>query len=87
MQKSYGIRIADHAWLPRSVVESAYEYLKQYSSADSASAPVQHQLLWVQEDVEVNKYSELLETVDVNETTPLDALRILHELVQIQRKG
>ena len=85
LQKSYWIRIADQAWLPRSVIAMADEYLAQLTDVQRVTkptqAPIQHALLAVSE---TPPYEEILTQVDIENTTPLEALRILNDLARLQ---
>ena len=81
---SYGIEVAKLAGVPESVIRSAKDFLKELEEGGSAIAPQppaapdseQFSLL----DVGERNVAERLRRVDINSTTPMEALSLLYEL-------
>lgn len=86
--KSYGIQVAKIAGVPQSVILRSHEILNELSDADITKrthdltvkpVPVQLNLFEPQED----KLRKKLDSVKVNELTPIQALILLEELKQL----
>lgn len=84
--KSYGIEVAGLAGLPRTVITRAREILRLLESSDIARTKLKQAEVATSEagtEPRVEPYEDLLAEiarVDINATTPLEALRILEEL-------
>ena len=79
---SYGIEVAKLAGVPESVIRSANRFLKELEAGGAAPAPAaekaddQFSLV----DLGLRAVADTLRGVDVNSTTPMEALRLLDEL-------
>jgi DNA mismatch repair protein MutS len=89
-QHSFGIHVAKMAGMPASLVSRANEILKQLEEKIIASdiqtkaktiAPVDYQLnIFKIEDEQWKTIKEILNTIDINTITPMDALLRLNEI-------
>lgn len=85
---SFGINVAQLAGLPRSVVQRARELLVQFEDQKLVARPGteeitarQHQMhLFGAQDPIANRVREVLNAVDINRLTPVEALLKLQEL-------
>ena len=80
VDKSYGINVAKLADLPSSVIKEANELLEIYEKRDNTKSKKVKQL---ELDFKENDNSELVDyikSINVYETTPIDALNILDKL-------
>lgn len=83
--KSYGIHVAALAGIPRSVVERAQELLEKIENSNSAEIkskkkrPIQMSLPFEcpERCLNLKKVGERIQTIDINNTTPLEALNFL----------
>jgi len=83
--KSYGLQVAKLAGIPSSVLQAAQEKLKELESADKSRAP---DLTNAQTSPQTDLFSttephpvvELLESLDVDDLSPRQALQKLYEL-------
>jgi len=83
--KSYGLQVAKLAGIPSSVLQAAQEKLKELESADKSKAP---DLANAQTSPQTDLFSttephpvvELLESLDVDDLSPRQALQKLYEL-------
>lgn len=90
VDKSYGINVAKLAHLPNSLIERATTILKVYEGQEKKRDFVIQESLPLDELIIPTKESEidkLLKSVDPLTTTPLEALNILYNLKEIQKKS
>ncbi|MCD5411109.1 MAG: DNA mismatch repair protein MutS [Clostridiales bacterium] len=93
--KSYGIQVAKLAGLPKGVIKKASKILKRLEKNDIArrkNGEIKNDVVFVEETVKENNeqlsFSEIhllslteeLNKIDINNTTPFDALNILAKL-------
>ena len=76
--KSYGVYAAKIAGLPKPVIRRATELLKEYENEDRATN------LLVK--AELNEVEKMLETVDTDTLSPVEALMKLYELKTLVKK-
>jgi DNA mismatch repair protein MutS len=80
--RSYGIHVAQRAGVPASVLRRAREVLADLEQTNDApkSVPLQHQKLQLTLfDVEEPAVVQALKDLDVNQLTPIQALRLLDD--------
>ncbi|MBR1658824.1 MAG: DNA mismatch repair protein MutS [Oscillospiraceae bacterium] len=79
---SYGIEVASLAGVPEGIIRRAKEYLRELEAAGAtlevAPPPPQEQVSFV--DLGADEVRDRLRRLDVNSTTPLEALGLLSEL-------
>jgi len=78
--KSYGIHVAQLAWLPYFIIDNAENILKNLENKKTIKQDTSFD---IQDDVYKTKYKELenkLYSIDINNLTPLQALEILNKL-------
>jgi DNA mismatch repair protein MutS len=80
--RSYGVEVARLAGMPPSVVERARELLRDLEANGHGSAPSPETQLTLFALPETHPAVERLRTVDVDRTTPLQALSLLAELAR-----
>lgn len=82
--KSYGIHVAKLAGVPEKVINSAKKVLKILEKEKNKLQPKPQDLFSIdideQNTEENNKIIEILKNIDINTTSPIEALQILHEL-------
>ncbi len=79
--KSYGIHVAELAWLPSSIIDNSNNILKNLEN--NKKVIKQDSLFEIQEDPYKAKYDELVKNIiniDINNITPLQAMEILEKL-------
>jgi DNA mismatch repair protein MutS len=83
--RSYGIHVAQLAGLPARVVDRAREILENLENGDALPSkgrlnrtPVQRELFSERDIVR-----ERLKYIDINDLTPIDALNILSDLLEL----
>lgn len=87
--KSYGIHVAKLAELPEEIIEKSYKILKKLEKehavhlSDSFGkidiyAEEKTQISF--EEMAVTEIANILRSIDINDTTPMEALKILNEL-------
>lgn len=79
VDKSYGIHVASLANMPDSLIERATEILEEYESKKDTAKGGSVQLKMDFEEPK-EKTKDLLEDVDPNNITPIEALNLLFEL-------
>lgn len=83
--KSYGIDVAQMAWIPLDILVLAREYLQQLHQESSNKKPLQ-QGLWFttesQDTIILRSLRARYEHLDINTITPIEAMQILQELLQ-----
>lgn len=92
-ESSMGIQVAQLAGLPPSLIKRAKELLAMLEQADISNKNSQatesqttHQVsLFDPAYIMDHEMNELLDKVDVNQTTPMQALTILAELIKLRR--
>lgn len=90
--KSYWIEVAKLAWLPKEITQLASSYLDDLESEQTASAKKPASLFSLQEvtqktDPQREKTQTLLQSYNINEITPIEALQILEKIInEIQKK-
>ena len=77
--KSYGIYVAELAWLPKEIIKKAKEIETQFDKSANKKVIVQS-LFEEVETPECDKLKNKLEKIDINNITPLQALNILNDL-------
>lgn len=82
--KSFGIEVAQIAGVPKNVVENAKSIMHSIENGEKSinSVAIGEQSKPQNASNKYEEISELLEGVDVNHCTPLEALGLLSELVQ-----
>jgi len=89
IQSSYGIHAAELAGLPKRVIERAKTFLKNMEETSPGKIPAHGQLMLFDGSIEETDdyfHEQLKKTADrilgmnIDETTPMEALFILHEL-------
>ena len=81
--KSYGVHVAEMAGLPQSVILRAKQLLQEYSKEGKNNLPDALLESMPQMDLFSEKelaFKKILQEIDINEMTPLDALSKLDEL-------
>ncbi len=90
--RSYGIHVAKLAGIPSEVVERAWEVLEELERRGrrvekvGRRQPVQPSLFDYLNDERYERIKEILEGIDINSTTPLQALQLLAQLKEILQK-
>jgi DNA mismatch repair protein MutS len=90
VDKSYGINVAKLAKLPNSLIERASTILSVYEGQERKRDMVVQEALPLDELITSTKDSEIdkiLKDLDPLTTTPLEALNILYNLKEIQKKS
>lgn len=84
--KSYGINVARLAKLPKVVLERASSLLKGFESQDNTSGYQPNLFIMDEVKPEKSKLIQKLQTIDVDELTPREALACLYELKKLQEE-
>lgn len=84
--KSYGINVARLAKLPKVVLERASSLLKGFESQDNTSGYQPNLFIMDEVKQEKSKLIQKLQTIDVDELTPREALACLYELKKLQEE-
>lgn len=90
--RSYGIHVAKLAGIPKEVTERAWEVLEELERRGrrveriGRKKPVQPSLFDAWMDDSYEKVKEILNSVDINKITPLEALNLLARLKEISEK-
>lgn len=84
VDKSYGVHVAALANMPEEIIKNAENILKVYES-DAKSVTISNQLSFDFTEEKKDLLREKLKEVDPLNTTPMDALKILFELKQIDK--
>ena len=91
--KSYGINVASLAGLPKSLIERSKEVLKSLEENNLANKKIDLNLFNFDEFDEkeeikqercADKIKERIDEIDLNKTSPIEALNILYELKEIK---
>lgn len=84
VDKSYGVHVASLANMPEEIIKRANEILKSYETKE----PIKkiNQLEFDFNDIPPSKVEEKLKTIDPLNITPLEALQILYELKELNKK-
>ncbi len=78
--RSYGVHVAYLAQLPESVLKQAAKYLHELERQDKMSLSTSYE---IEEDIKKeSKVESLIKTIDIENTTPLQAL---NHLIQLQK--
>ncbi len=87
--KSYGIHVAEMAGVDSSIIKRADDILSQLEKGTFFKKKVikENESLFVPTQQQNNKLSEAINKIDPNSLTPLDALRIIYELKQIEKEN
>ena len=84
--KSYGIHVASLAKLPESVIERAQVLLKEFESTKKHHND-QTQIVMVEKvPKNIKEIGEILDKIDPNNMTPLEALQLVSKLKDMNRK-
>lgn len=78
--KSYGINVARLAKLPDSVLDRAKALLEGYEIEDHGFSQTEMPIFMEKEDPKDKEVRRMLDMVDVNSMTPMEALQMLYEL-------
>ena len=81
--KSYGVHVAEMAGLPNAVIQRAKALLREHTQLGNKQSPQASLETIPQMDLFSEKEAALkkaLEKIDINDITPMDALRKLDEL-------
>ncbi|MBL0213506.1 MAG: DNA mismatch repair protein MutS [Myxococcales bacterium] len=81
--RSYGIDVAKLAGLPRTVTSRAHAIMARLEGGSALGATTQLSLLPTMPSAEISPTASRLASIDVNRTTPLEALALLAELKAI----
>lgn len=84
VDKSYGVHVAALANMPEEIIKNAENILKVYES-DAKNVTISNQLSFDFTEDKKDELREKLKEVDPLNTTPMDALKILFELKQIDK--
>ena len=84
VDKSYGVHVAALANMPEEIIKNAENILKVYES-DAKNVTISNQLSFDFTEEKKDELREKLKGVDPLNTTPMDALKILFELKQIDK--
>lgn len=84
--KSYGINVARLAKLPKVVLERASSLLKGFESQDNTNGYQPNLFIMDEVKPEKSKLIQKLQTIDVDELTPREALACLYELKKLQEE-
>ena len=84
VDKSYGVHVAALANMPEEIIKNAENILKVYES-DAKNVKISNQLSFDFTEEKKDELREKLKEVDPLNTTPMDALKILFELKQIDK--
>ena len=79
--KSYGIQVAKIAGIPEIVVKNSYKNLKKLETQTNKIIIDKNDLENISEIKKENFLFETLKKIRIEETTPIDALRILNNLI------
>ena len=83
VDKSYGINVAKLAHLPEEVIKRANELLEIYENEDNKRERKVKQLKINFEEEKPNKLKDYLNSIDVNNITPIDAINILNKMKEL----
>lgn len=78
--KSYGINVARLAKLPDSVLDRAKSLLEGYEVEDHGFSQTEMPIFMEKEDPKDKEVRRMLDMVDVNTMTPMEALQMLYDL-------
>ncbi|WP_075877622.1 DNA mismatch repair protein MutS [Merdibacter massiliensis] len=84
--KSYGINVARLAKLPEIVLERAKQILEGLELQGDAGIYQPQMMVVEKEDPQMKEIADLIDMIDVNSMTPLDALNFLCELKNKRKK-
>ena len=91
--KSYGINVASLAGLPKSLIERAKQVLESLEENNNSKAQVSLNLFnfdeydqkeEVTKERTADRIKERIDEIDLNKTSPIEALNILYELKEIK---
>ncbi len=91
--KSYGINVAQLAGLPKSLIERSKQVLESLEENNNSKKAVSLNLFnfdeydqkeEVKEERTADKIKERIDEIDLNKTSPIEALNILYELKEIK---
>lgn len=91
--KSYGIEVAKLAWLPQSITKKAEQYLSELEEAEKTKPPHEKQLFTQvanhtkTEETWVTPLELALDSIDLENTTPLQALYHLQNLKEKRKRS
>ncbi|MBQ9513544.1 MAG: DNA mismatch repair protein MutS [Clostridia bacterium] len=82
--RSFGIEVAKLAGVSSSIIDRAKNILKQLENSDINYKPTNEK-----EETNTNndKLNEIIEGIDINVISPIEALNILSELKEVYKKG
>jgi DNA mismatch repair protein MutS len=86
IDKSYGIEVAESAGVPESVIKTSKEYLLQINKQDRKHSGLDEYAqtsLFQANDNRIDKLKEKVSRININETTPLQSMETLNELVKL----
>ena len=90
VDKSYGIHVARLAKMPEELLLRAEEVLSEYETSSKKKNPEEKVQLAMNFDTDKKKndiIKETLDSIDVLNTTPMEALNVLFDLKQKMKKG
>ena len=91
--KSYGINVANLAGLPKSIIKRSKEVLETLEENNKANNEIRVDLFNFdafdekeenKEEMAAIRIKNRLDEIDINKTTPMDALNLLYELKEIK---
>lgn len=83
--RSYGIHVAQLAGLPKSVISRAEEILRHLEAGDNSDLSIPPPSANEQNNVSVSEIEKMLEFIDPNEISPIDALQKIYEMKKLIR--
>ena len=90
--KSYGINVASLAGMPKSLIERSKQILNKLEEENNTNSSVTLDLFnfdeyeekpEIKEETKAEKIKKMLDEVDVNRISPIEALNILNELKEV----
>ena len=88
VDKSYGIHVAKLSGMPEEVIENASNILNFYENNknNKQESKIQLSMNFDEPAKEENKVEKRLDEIDVLKITPIDALNLLYELKELNKK-
>ena len=84
-KRSYGINVAKLANLPNSVIDRATALLKELES-NKKVVQQSYQIIEMERNSNEDKLSKIIEEVNPNELTPMQALQMIIDLKSISKE-
>ncbi|MEG1500237.1 MAG: hypothetical protein RR400_04160, partial [Clostridia bacterium] len=92
ISRSFGIEVASLAGLPKCVIDRAKEInynleerdLNKNLSIANLKTPVQHSQ--IEAETKLKKISQILDELNIEKISPIDAFETLHNLIKIKKE-